>query len=62
MIRRDVLKERDGSVVKWSLVAAAFALSLGCYAEMVLASHEEPTPSVQTVQQTPQVPTAALAG
>ena len=35
MIRRDVLK-RDNRPVKWSLVAAAFALSLGLYAEHAL--------------------------
>lgn len=61
MIRRNVLQgERDSRVVKWSLIAAVFALSIGCYAELVLASHEdEAVPAVQTVQkQNTPAPTA----
>jgi hypothetical protein len=38
MIRRNIVRgDRDGRVVKWALVAAGFALSLGGYAEVTLA-------------------------
>jgi hypothetical protein len=50
MIRRDVLK-RDGRPVKWSLLAAGFALSLGLYAEHALTA--------QVVVET-EVPTAVV--
>jgi hypothetical protein len=59
MIRRDVIRnDRDQGVVKWSLVAAAFALSIGCLAEVTLERHSEDAPTaasqavqVETVQQ-----------
>lgn len=39
MIRKDVLhSDLDHGVVKWSLIAAAFALVVGCYAEAVHSS------------------------
>jgi hypothetical protein len=41
VIRRDVLQEEpDQRGVKWYLVAAAFALSLGCIAEVVGPRHD----------------------
>jgi hypothetical protein len=41
MIRRDVVRgERDQTVVKWALVAAVFALTVGCVAEVTLAHTE----------------------
>ena len=41
MIRRDVLQaEPDQREVKWYLVAAAFALSLGCMAEVAALRHD----------------------
>jgi hypothetical protein len=48
MIRRDIVHaDRDQRVVKWSLVAATFALSLGCFAEVTLArSGDETAPIV----------------
>ncbi|MBR9989037.1 MAG: hypothetical protein KFH98_04730 [Gemmatimonadetes bacterium] len=51
MIRRDVLK-RDSRPLKWSLIAAGFALSLGLYAEHALTAKvvvetEDPTAVVQ---------------
>jgi hypothetical protein len=50
MIRRDVLK-RDNRPVKWSLVAAGFALSLGLYAEHVLTAEVETTDTTTAVVQ-----------
>lgn len=49
MIRRNVLK-RDNRPVKWSLVAAAFALSIGFYAEHVLTAEIETDTSTAVVQ------------
>lgn len=49
MIRRNVLK-RDDRPVKWSLVAAAFALSLGFYAEHVLTAEVETETTTAVVQ------------
>jgi hypothetical protein len=41
VIRRDVLQaEPDQRAVKWCLLAAAFALSLGCIAEVVVLRHD----------------------
>jgi hypothetical protein len=38
MIRRNIVQaDRDQGVVTWSLLAAAFALSVGCFAEVTLA-------------------------
>ncbi|CAN5773595.1 hypothetical protein BH23GEM10_BH23GEM10_06950 [soil metagenome] len=37
MIRRNLSIERDPRILTWSLVAAVFALSVGCYADMVLS-------------------------
>lgn len=46
MIRRNVFQsERDPRVVKWSLLAAALALSLGGYAEMVISEHADAQPA-----------------
>lgn len=52
MIRRNLVAERDQRVVKWSLVAAAFALSLGYFAETSLERHVEDAQPVagQTVE------------
>jgi hypothetical protein len=37
LIRRDVIRgDRDQNVVKWALIAAVFALSMGCVAEVTL--------------------------
>jgi hypothetical protein len=42
MIRRSILQpERDQHAVKWSLMAAAFALSVGFFAEVSLARAAE---------------------
>lgn len=41
MIRRDIRIERDPRMVKWSLIAAAFALSVGCYADMVISAEAD---------------------
>jgi hypothetical protein len=42
MIRRNISQaERDHQVVKWSLMAAAFALSIGTLAEVKLARTNE---------------------
>jgi hypothetical protein len=50
MIRRNIRHvERDPRAVKWSLVAAALALAIGGYAEMVMSAGEpvaEPAPAV----------------
>lgn len=60
MIRRDVLK-RDNRPVKWSLVAAAFALSLGLYAEHVLTAEVETDNTTAVVQKTaPAAPAQAV--
>lgn len=60
MIRRDVLK-RDNRPVKWSLVAAGFALSLGLYAEHVLTAEVETDPTTAVVQKTaPVAPVRAI--
>jgi hypothetical protein len=41
MIRRDVVRgDRDQTVVKWALVAAVFALTVGCVAEVTLVHGE----------------------
>lgn len=50
MIRRDVLK-RDNRPVKWSLVAAGFALTLGLYAEHALSAEVETTDTTTAVVQ-----------
>jgi hypothetical protein len=62
MIRRNLVAEKDTRVVKWSLLAAAFALSLGFYAETTLERHAEtPAAATQTVEKVvPQ--TASIAG
>jgi hypothetical protein len=63
MIRRNLVVERDQKVVKWSLIAAAFALSLGYFAEVQLERHVEDTRPVagQTVDTVAPV-TAAITG
>jgi hypothetical protein len=61
IIRKDVLKtDRDPKAVKWSLIAAAFALSLGCYAELVMTADAQETEASVMVgeaaqQELPQV-------
>lgn len=55
VIRRDVWK-RDNRPVKWSLVAAALALSLGLYAEHVLTAEVETEPTAAVVQKAAPVP------
>lgn len=55
MIRRDVLK-RDNRPVKWSLVAAAFALSLGLYAEHALNVEIEQETTTAVVQKAAPAP------
>lgn len=60
MIRRDVLK-RDNRPVKWSLIAAAFALSLGLYAEHVLTAELETDSTTAVVQKAaPAAPAHAV--
>ncbi|HEX2166710.1 MAG TPA: hypothetical protein VHG09_05670 [Longimicrobiales bacterium] len=60
MIRRDVLK-RDNRPVKWSLIAAAFALSLGLYAEHVLTAEVETDSTTAVVQKAvPAAPAHAV--
>jgi hypothetical protein len=47
MIRRDVVRsDRDQKVVKWSLIAAVFALTVGCFAEVTLVRHVDDTSAV----------------
>jgi hypothetical protein len=47
MIRRNIVRaDWDHRAVKWSLVAAAFALSVGCFAEVTLSRADEDTGSV----------------
>jgi hypothetical protein len=63
MIRRDMVVERDQRVVKWSLIAAVVALSLGYIAETSLernAANASPVAG-QTVEVTAPV-TAATSG
>lgn len=60
MIRRDVLTQRDNRTVKWALVAAVFALSVGAFAEHTLANAESTTTA--TVQQPAPVAPTASAG
>jgi hypothetical protein len=62
MIRRDLVIERDQRVVKWSLTAAVFALSLGYFAETSLERAADATPVAgQSVEVTAPV-TAAISG
>lgn len=62
MIRRNLGAERDQRVVKWSLVAAAFALSLGWFAETSLERHaDDAAVANQTVEVSAPV-TAAVTG
>lgn len=62
MIRRNVLK-RDNRPVKWSLVAAAFALSLGFYAEHVLTAEVEVDTTTAVVQKAaPAAPAPVTTG
>jgi hypothetical protein len=58
VIRRDVLR-RDNRPVKWSLVAAAVALSLGLYAEHVLTAEVETEATTAVVQKAAPVPVHA---
>jgi hypothetical protein len=60
MIRRDVLR-RDNRPVKWFLVAAACALSLGLYAEhaMTTAETDSQTAVVQKAAPAPAPPATA---
>jgi hypothetical protein len=55
MIRRDVLR-RDNRPVKWSLVAAAFALSLGLYADHVLTAEVDSETTTAVVQKAAPAP------
>lgn len=59
MIRRDVLK-RDNRPVKWSLLAAAFALSLGLYAEHVLTVQQVEEDQTAVVQKAAPAPVQAV--
>ena len=60
MIRRNVLT-RDNRPVKWSLVAAAFALSLGFYAEHALTAEIETDTTTAVVQKAaPAAPAHAV--
>ena len=52
MIRRNVLSQRDHTI-KWSLVAAALALSLGLYAEHALATDENAAATAAVEQEAP---------
>jgi hypothetical protein len=63
MIRRDLVIERDQRVVKWFLVAAVFALSLGYFAETSLERNASDAPPFagQAVEVTAPV-TAAISG
>jgi hypothetical protein len=59
MIRRDVLRQRDNRTVKWFLVAAGLALSLGLYAEhTVTAETIETDPTTAVVQKAAPAPPA----
>lgn len=63
MIRRDVLTQRDNRTVKWSLMAAAFALSLGLYAEHALSVEVEEETTTSVVQEAAPAPaTTRIAG
>jgi len=47
MIRRSIVEvDRDHRVVKWSLTAAVFALSVGTFAEITLKRTAEDTTKV----------------
>lgn len=61
MIRRNVLKP-DNRPVKWSLIAAAVALSLGLYAEHVLTAQVEVEPATAVVQKTAPAPAPVITG
>jgi hypothetical protein len=63
MIRRDLVIERDQRVVKWSLTAAVFALSLGYFAETSLERNAADAAPVagQAVEVTAPA-TAAISG
>ncbi|HSJ23538.1 MAG TPA: hypothetical protein VK929_02565 [Longimicrobiales bacterium] len=51
MIRRNITSaDRDRTVVKWSLIAAAFALSVGSLAEATLTRSTEDTAKVVAEQ------------
>lgn len=60
MIRRNVLQgDRDQKTVKWALVAATFALSIGCLAEVSLVAAEDAdTTHVVEVQKADTAPRA----
>jgi hypothetical protein len=52
MIRRNVLSQTDHAV-RWSLIAAAFALSLGFYAQRALGIQEDTGSTVVVEQEAP---------
>ncbi|HEX6132784.1 MAG TPA: hypothetical protein VFZ24_02300 [Longimicrobiales bacterium] len=62
MIRREVLTQRDNRSVKWSLMAAAFALSLGFYAEHVLSVQVEEETATVAEEAAPVPAPAVIAG
>ena len=61
MIRRDVLR-RDNRPVKWFLVAAACALSLGLYAEHVITMTESDAQTAVVQKAAPAPAPAVIAG
>jgi hypothetical protein len=52
MIRRNVFAQKDHSI-RWSLIAAALALSLGFYAEHALATDESAAATAAIEQEAP---------
>jgi hypothetical protein len=50
MIRRNVLSQADHTI-RWSLIAAAFALSLGFYAQHALATQQDASSTVVVEQE-----------
>jgi hypothetical protein len=62
MIRRNILiNEWDYRAVKWSLIASAFALSLGAFAQTKLEVHAQDPASVVETAELPPAPDAPLA-
>ncbi|CAN5646625.1 hypothetical protein BH23GEM9_BH23GEM9_07310 [soil metagenome] len=60
MIRRDVVNDRDQRVVKWSLLAAAFALTVGFMAETALERHVEDASTVAEQEIEAKAPRSSL--
>jgi hypothetical protein len=63
MIRRNILiADWDHRVVKWSLVASAFALTLGAFAQNRLELHaQQPSATVECAAVAPMAPDAVRA-